>query len=512
MKNFTIILSLILTILLYQNGFSQSSLTENTADEIRISPNVEWSDWGANYTNGTGGNVRNYGVFIFYGHKFTNNGNYLSGAGSKDSFISSSIDTILGKSQPKFYDVIFNNGNNNVVINNDSGIGIAHNLNMASLILSTLRSNINIGSISFSDDATYTGSISNSRFVDGYVTKTGNDAFIFPVGNQNKYHSLTISAPSSVSSALSVAYFLDNPATNDPSGGSHPLTSLAAPLTSIDNSQFWDVITTSSPMIVSVSINFESLSGKYLNASSVRMVGWNIADARWEVIGTNIPNGLSTGSTITNDSVNLSRYSAIGIGSTLEVLPVELLSLNVQKINNQNALIQWTTASEKNNSKFEIERSMDMVNFETIGEKKGNINSSGLNNYQFVDLNPIDAKNYYRLKQIDINGDYKYSEILFVDFSINNSESNDIQISLINSLSNPEIKIITSENFKPSNFAIQIFNIEGKPLDDARMVDVQASANTILPIKGNELKNGVYFVSINNLSRKEANYTFKLIR
>jgi len=137
LKKITNILFLFLAILFYQNGFGQTGLTENTADQIYIAPNVQWSDWGTNYTNGSGGNVRNYGVFIFYGNKFTNNGSYISAAGSKDSFISSTIDTVSGRLQPKFYDVIFNNGNNDVVVNNDSGIYVAHNLNMASLIVST---------------------------------------------------------------------------------------------------------------------------------------------------------------------------------------------------------------------------------------------------------------------------------------------------------------------------------------------------------------------------------------
>jgi hypothetical protein len=511
LKKIANILSLFFAILFCQNGFCQTSLTENTADEIHIAPNVEWSDWGSNYTNGFGGNVRNYGVFIFYGNKFTNNGSYFSNAGSKDSFITSIVDTISGTNRPRFYDLVLNNGSNNFIINNDSGIEVQHNINFASLIVSTERSNTNIGSINLADDATYTGIMSNTKFVDGYVTKVGNDAFVFPVGNSNKYHPLTISSPSSLNYQLSVSYFYDNPAIADLTGGLHSLSSLASPLTSIDNTQFWDVVTSSTDSI-SVTLHFESLVGKYLNASNVRMVGWNIANARWEIIGTNIPSGLTSGSTITNDSVNLSRYSAIGIGSTLEVLPVELLSLNVQKIDNQNALIQWTTASEKNNLKFEIERSIDLHNFQKIGEKLGNINSSGLNNYQFMDLNPVDTKNYYRLKQIDINGDYKYSEILFVDFSTNNSEPNDIQISLLNSLSNPEIRIITSENFKASNFAIQIFDIEGRLVEDLEKLNIQASSNTILPIKSNDLKNGIYFISIHNVSLQEGNYTFKLIR
>jgi hypothetical protein len=482
-------------------------LTENTADEIRIAGGVEWSDWGSSYTNGNNGHVLNYGKFIFYGSKFTNNGFYKSFSGSSDSFITTGIDTISGTHRATFYNAILSNGNYNVVINSDSGIAISNNLGMNSLVVSTLRSNTSVGSVYFNDNATYSGTMGSSRHIDGYVTKIGNDAFVFPTGNLGKYHPLTISAPHSSSYELSVSYFYDNPATADLTGGSHSLSSLASPLTSIDNTQFWDVVTSSTDS-VSVTLHFESLVGKYLNASNVRMVGWNIADARWEIIGTNIPTGLTSGSTITNDSINLSRYSAIGIGSTLEVLPVELLQLSVKKFEIQKSLIQWSTLTEKNNEKFVIEHSIDMINFFSIGEQLGSENSNALINYSFIDDKPIDGINYYRLKQINKDGSSAFSSILSINFSDDYSDANHMEIDLLNTNAKPTLIIQSSVN---SSVQISLYSVDGKLVQTSKNYYIEASSSQSILIDETNLWSGIYYLSVLELNSKKY-YTFKFVK
>jgi len=80
-------------------------------------------------------------------------------------------------------------------------------------------------------------------------------------------------------------------------------------------------------------------------------------------------------------------------------LPVNFTSFNAI-INNNQTNLTWSTASEINNKGFEIERSIDGVNFETIGFVKGNSNSNRINKYSFIDANHSSA--FYRLKQIDL--------------------------------------------------------------------------------------------------------------
>jgi uncharacterized protein (DUF1501 family) len=97
------------------------------------------------------------------------------------------------------------------------------------------------------------------------------------------------------------------------------------------------------------------------------------------------------------------------------VLPIELTSFTGRAIDNA-TLLQWLTASEWSNLKFEIERSPDAINFIKIGEVSGAGTSNIPHNYSLRDELPLSGINYYRLKQIDNNGTFTYSHILSIYF------------------------------------------------------------------------------------------------
>jgi len=77
--------------------------------------------------------------------------------------------------------------------------------------------------------------------------------------------------------------------------------------------------------------------------------------------------------------------------------------------------LMWQTASEVNNEVFEIERSSDSNSWNTIGQVKGEGNSKELVEYIYLDENPMSGTNYYRLKQIDYDGNYDYSSTIAVE-------------------------------------------------------------------------------------------------
>jgi hypothetical protein len=64
----------------------------------------------------------------------------------------------------------------------------------------------------------------------------------------------------------------------------------------------------------------------------------------------------------------------------------------------------WSTLSEVNSDYFEVQKSDDGVDFTKVGEVKGNGNSSQIHTYEFHDKNPIAGINYYRVKQVDFDG------------------------------------------------------------------------------------------------------------
>ena len=92
-------------------------------------------------------------------------------------------------------------------------------------------------------------------------------------------------------------------------------------------------------------------------------------------------------------------------------VPVELVSFTAESVDN-GVQIKWTTASELNNLGFEIERRTDDENWRTIGFVEGKGTTTEIQNYYYADdlYGVNESKFYYRLKQIDFNGKYEYSD------------------------------------------------------------------------------------------------------
>ncbi|HSZ24642.1 MAG TPA: glycosyl hydrolase [Cytophagaceae bacterium] len=95
-------------------------------------------------------------------------------------------------------------------------------------------------------------------------------------------------------------------------------------------------------------------------------------------------------------------------------LPVQWLNFQAER-NGQQVKLTWETSSEKNNQYFVIQRKGEDGNFEDIGILSGNKTSKNISSYVYYDTNPLE-NNYYRLKQVDINGAFTYSDIRYVDF------------------------------------------------------------------------------------------------
>jgi len=98
------------------------------------------------------------------------------------------------------------------------------------------------------------------------------------------------------------------------------------------------------------------------------------------------------------------------------ILPVRLISFIASPKNNS-VQLEWVTATETNNKKFEIQRSIDGVSWSPVGFVNGAGNSSSLVNYTFLDKNPLAGKNFYRLLQTDFDGRFSYSKIVSVNIS-----------------------------------------------------------------------------------------------
>lgn len=121
--------------------------------------------------------------------------------------------------------------------------------------------------------------------------------------------------------------------------------------------------------------------------------------------------------TVTMNIDNLTIYAPIGT-----TLPLDFVSFtaSLKKSFANKTLLQWKTANEVNTASFEIQRSANGNDFYKIGEQPA-VNRSGSQVYEFEDLQPLVGVNYYRLKQIDLDGKFKYSELRTVNNRIDGS-------------------------------------------------------------------------------------------
>lgn len=111
-----------------------------------------------------------------------------------------------------------------------------------------------------------------------------------------------------------------------------------------------------------------------------------------------------------------SAYPGSGGWTNNTALPVTWNAFTITSTSTTKT-VNWSTASELNNSHFEIERATGNGQFYTIGKVNGNGTTQTITNYTFADAEPLTSISYYRIKQIDYNGDFDYSKTIKVDGS-----------------------------------------------------------------------------------------------
>ncbi len=100
---------------------------------------------------------------------------------------------------------------------------------------------------------------------------------------------------------------------------------------------------------------------------------------------------------------------------TVDPLPVELISF-IGRADNEKVTLNWTTASELNNDFFEVQRFINPEQVKTVGKIAGHGTTPESHDYLFEDLSPLGGVAYYRLKQVDYDGKYEYSNVIRVEF------------------------------------------------------------------------------------------------
>lgn len=165
-----------------------------------------------------------------------------------------------------------------------------------------------------------------------------------------------------------------------------------------------------------------------------------------------------------------------GIGATLSapgVLPVSLTSFNASFTNNQNSLT-WSTATESNSLGFEVESSIDGATFSKIDfvPSKNDGNSSTALTYIYQDKSATSGTTYYRLKQVDKDGKFEYSEVKFVKSPLS-PEKNNFRV-----YPNPTTDYVEIAGADAEGVIIALFNTAGKELP-TKLVNGRLSMNNL---------------------------------
>lgn len=194
--------------------------------------------------------------------------------------------------------------------------------------------------------------------------------------------------------------------------------------------------------------------------------------------------------------LTFSQISGSGSSNCNIVLPVKLMSFTAKAMENYN-ILDWQTATEVNNDYFVVESSTDMISFKEIGRVDGAGNSNNVLSYQFVDYTSFEKVVYYRLKQVDFDGVYTFSEIVAVK-KTNEGE--------VNIYPNPatEVLFLDINSKEEAVYTIRYVNVLGATVQEKLVV--AAGSNTYQLAEFKQLNSGIYFVQLINENNEVIKY------
>jgi len=215
---------------------------------------------------------------------------------------------------------------------------------------------------------------------------------------------------------------------------------------------------------------------------------------------------------VSNASLDFSdpTWFSIDLDNTITVsgvLPVELSSFTAAGTKS-GVELKWETATETNNTGFEIERSTDLRSFSKIGFVGGKGTTVSKSSYSFVDQSASSGKLYYRLKQMDFGGTYEYSKVAAVDLSAPKD------FSLSQNYPNP-FNPATMLSFNlpvESSVTLSVYNSLGVLVDVAASGNYQSGTQQVL-FNASNLPSGIYYytISAKGIDGSEFTQTSKML-
>ena len=171
-------------------------------------------------------------------------------------------------------------------------------------------------------------------------------------------------------------------------------------------------------------------------------------------------------------------------------VPVELTSFTAN-VTQGNVVLNWTTATEINNQGFEVQKRTVNGQYSIIGHVQGNGTTTEIKNYSFTDAGVALGTYYYRLKQVDFNGDFEFSNEIFVDVNA------PLEFALAQNYPNP-FNPTTSINFsiaEPTFVKLAIYNLLGEEVQVLKN-DYMEAGTFKINFDASSLPSGMYLYKI----------------
>jgi Secretion system C-terminal sorting domain len=160
------------------------------------------------------------------------------------------------------------------------------------------------------------------------------------------------------------------------------------------------------------------VNGSFVAVGTSGAIASSSNGSAWTVNNSNTSSALNN--VIANGNTGTSTVVAVGGVTptpilrylTASALPLELTSFSAKANESEKSIeLKWTSENERNFSHFEVENSADGKQYEAIGKVMGQGTTSGTHTYEFTDTKPQSGINYYRLRQVDIDGMENYSPV-----------------------------------------------------------------------------------------------------
>ncbi len=320
----------------------------------------------------------------------------------------------------------FTGGNsfNQLEINNDNGVTVINNADALRGISANADVDVD-GQLVFTNGListnttnslrlTLNGTLSGNntaRYVNGPFLRElppNVASYIFPVGKGTRSGQMQVKAPAGYigTKNWTVEYF------NTGANAIGPVTDVdpADGIVKVSGNEYW-MIETPSPASSSVQFSWNAQSDVQSTISNLRMAFWT--GTLWDMIPTTTaPAGTVASGTITVGPLSYStKFVTFGtIDDVATPLPVEFINVSAQEMNGV-VSIEWATGGEFNNDYFIVERSNDGNTFESIGQTNGAGTTSERRDYSLTDFNPFWGTSYYRIKQVDYDGEFEFSPL-----------------------------------------------------------------------------------------------------